>query len=107
VATVYYNVIDLPVGVVPVCHVDAKKDQLTEEWWKEPGHGSKLLEGGLFKGKEALYNPEQIEGMPISVQVVGRRWEEEKVLVMMKTLDEALGVDRGFGPGVFSKDEDQ
>ncbi|EKM81874.1 hypothetical protein AGABI1DRAFT_112104 [Agaricus bisporus var. burnettii JB137-S8] len=107
VATIYYNLIDHPVGVLPVGRVDAKKDQLTEEWWNEPGHGSKILEGGLFKGEGALYNPEEIEGMPLSVQVVGQRWEEEKVLAMMKTLDEALGADRGFGPGALSKDDEK
>jgi Asp-tRNA(Asn)/Glu-tRNA(Gln) amidotransferase A subunit family amidase len=37
--------------------------------------------------------------MPVSIQVVGRKWEDEKVLAMMNVVEEALGNDRGFGPG--------
>jgi amidase len=37
--------------------------------------------------------------MPVSIQVVGRKWEDEKVLAMMNVVEEALGKDRGFGPG--------
>jgi hypothetical protein len=37
--------------------------------------------------------------MPVGIQVVGKKWEEEKVLAMMQVVDEALGKDRGFGPG--------
>lgn len=39
------------------------------------------------------------------VQVVGKKWEEEKVIEMMKVVDQALG-PRGFGPGSWSKQRD-
>jgi len=100
-ATTYYNLIDHPVGVIPVCRVDAKKDQVTDEWWKESGHGSKILERGLFGSGKPLYSPEQIHGMPIAIQLVGQRWEDESVLAMMKIVDTALGSSRGFGPGAW------
>jgi hypothetical protein len=32
-------------------------------------------------------------------QVVGRKWEDEKVLAMMAVIDDVLG-ERGFGPDV-------
>jgi amidase len=102
-STSYYNVIDHPAGVIPVCRVDSKKDQISEEWRKEPDHGSKILETGLFGGKKPLYNPEQMHDMPVAIQVVGQRWEDEKVLAMMKVVDSALGSDRVFGPGAWSK----
>jgi len=100
-STAFYNLIDHPVGIVPATRVDAKKDKVTQEWWDETDHGSKLLETGLFKGKNALYQPEQMQDMPVAVQVVGKRWEDEKVLAMMKVVDEALGTSRGFGPGAW------
>lgn len=81
--------------------VDAKKDKINQEWWDETGHGSNMLEIGLFKGKKALYQPEQIHDMPVAVQLIGQRWEDEKVLAMMKVVDEALGTNRGFGPGAW------
>lgn len=60
-----------------------------------------MLEIGLFKGKKALYQPEKIHDMPVAVQLIGQRWEDEKVLAMMKVVDEALGTNRGFGPGAW------
>ena len=43
-----------------------------------------------------FYDPVAMKGMPIAVQVVGRRWEEEKVVEMMKVVDGAVGT-KGFG----------
>lgn len=37
--------------------------------------------------------------MPVGIQLVGKKWEDEKVLAMMHVVEEALGKDRGFGPG--------
>lgn len=98
-ATILYNVVDLPVGVLPITRVDPAKDQVTEEWTEGPGHGSRLLEYGIYKAKTPIYNPESTKGMPVSIQVVGKKWEEEKVLAMMHVVEGALGNDRGFGPG--------
>ncbi|KII87208.1 hypothetical protein PLICRDRAFT_113002 [Plicaturopsis crispa FD-325 SS-3] len=97
IATILYNMVDSPVGVVPVTHVDPTKDQLTDEWVHGPGLGSKLLEGRVYKGKDAIYNPEKMKGLPVAVQIVGRRWDDEKVIGMMHVVDAALG-PRGFGP---------
>ncbi|EJF64237.1 amidase signature enzyme [Dichomitus squalens LYAD-421 SS1] len=103
----HYNVLNLPVGVVPVTRVRTT-DIATAEWTNPkvgPGHGSPLLERLLYgtldravgHGTGGLYNAEKMAGMPVGVQVVGRRWEDEKVIEMMKVLDHALG-PRGFGP---------
>jgi len=103
-ATILYNVVDLPVGVLPVTRVDPQKDQVTEEWTEEPGHGSRILEYGIYKAKKPIYNPESMKGMPVSIQVVGKKWEDEKVLAMMYVVEGALGNDRGFGPGSWDED---
>ena len=96
--TIVYNVLDLPAGCVPVTRVDPLLDALTDEWFREPGHGSPLMERGIFKGTNPLYKPEAIEGMPISIQVICNKWEEEKLLRIMSLIDQTLG-NRGFGPG--------
>ncbi|EIN06088.1 amidase [Punctularia strigosozonata HHB-11173 SS5] len=100
-ATVLYNIVDCPVGVLPVTRVDPKRDALTPEWTKaRPGAtGSALLEGMLYRDRRPAYDAAKLAGMPVGVQLVGRRWEEENVVEMMKVLDRALGVSRGFGPG--------
>jgi len=101
IATVLYNVLDLPTGCIPVTRVDNEKDILTDDWIAGPGHGSRIFEGGIYHGKNPLYNPEATKGMPVNIQIVGRKWEDEKVLAIMKVVDEALGKDRGFGPGAW------
>lgn len=98
VGTALYNLVDSPAGVIPVTRVDPSKDGVTDEWWANDGHGSKLLESRLYRGPEAIYNPEQMKGLPIGVQIVGRLWQDEKVIAVMKVVDNALG-PRGFGPG--------
>jgi hypothetical protein len=100
-ATILYNVLDMPVGCLPVTRVDPGKDQLTEEWEKGPGLGSRILESGIYRGKKPLYNPEATKGMPVNIQLVGKKWEEEKILAIMHVVDEALGKERGFGPGAW------
>ncbi|KAF5383525.1 hypothetical protein D9615_003592 [Tricholomella constricta] len=98
-ATILYNVLDYPAGCIPVTRVDPVKDQVTDEWKTGPGLGSSLLEGGLYRGKKPLYNPTETAGMPVGIQIVGKKWEEEKVLAMMRVADDALGKDGRFGPG--------
>jgi len=96
-ATLIYNVVDSPVGVVPVTRVDPARDELSDEWRAAPGNGSKILEGDVY-GPKGAYNAQAMEGLPVGIQVVGRPWEEEKVLAIMHIIDAALG-PRGFGPG--------
>jgi len=101
-ATILYNIIDSPVGCIPVLRVDPAKDQLTEEWVTGPGLGSSMLEAELYRGKNPVYNPEAMQGMPVGVQIVGKKWEDEKVISMMHVVDRALG-PRRFGPMTWSR----
>lgn len=73
-ATCIYNLVDSPVGHIPVTHVNPAKDALTPHWWSSDDHGSKATEDLLYKGDPALYDPEAIKGLPVGVQVVGRPW---------------------------------
>ena len=45
---------------------------------------------GVAKGAYQHYNAEKMHGLPVAVQVVGRRLEEEKVLAFMERVQEAL-----------------
>ena len=92
-----WNVVDSPVGVVPVTRVDPARDALSDVWRAGPGSGSKILENELY-GPKGAYDPSAMKGLPVGVQVVGRPWDEEKVLAIMHVIDAALG-PRGFGPG--------
>lgn len=69
---------------MPVTHVDKALDGLPD------GFSMKKL-NGVARGAYKLYDAEAMHGLPVGVQVVGRRLEEEKVLAIMKRLEEALG----------------
>jgi hypothetical protein len=68
-------------------------------------HGSRIIEQDLYEGgigTKRTYDPEAMAGLPVGVQIVGRLYEDEKVIEMMQVVDEALG-ERGFGPGSSSR----
>ncbi|KAL1720608.1 amidase signature domain-containing protein [Schizophyllum commune] len=79
--TAVWNVLDWSAATVPVLRADPAKDPadlkytprniLDEHAWKE-------------------YVPEEYEGGPVSVQVVGQRLEEEKVLALCQVVEKSL-----------------
>lgn len=76
--------LDYTAGVLPVTHVDRSLDALA------PDFSIKKL-NGVAQGAYRLYDAESMHGLPVGVQVVGRRLEEEKVLAIMRRLEDALG----------------
>lgn len=90
VATVLYNVADSTVGVIPVTTVDSETDALPSDFLTH-AKGSKLLNKRVYLGVDAAYDAKKMHGLPVGIQVVGRPWEEEKVLAMMGQVEKALG----------------
>ncbi|KAG2369045.1 amidase signature domain-containing protein [Suillus spraguei] len=97
-ATITYNVIDSPVGTIPVTRVNPDTDNLSTDFVVGASGRSKMFETRMYLGKNPVYDPKAMEGIPVGVQLVGKKWEDEKVLAMMHVVDVALG-PRGFGPG--------
>ncbi|KAI0004048.1 amidase signature enzyme [Xylariaceae sp. FL0662B] len=85
--TFLFNVLDYTCGCVPVTHVDKILDKLP------PSFNIKKL-NGVAQGAYKLYDAEAMHGLPVGIQVVGRRLEEEKVLAIMKQVEEALGKEK-------------
>jgi Asp-tRNA(Asn)/Glu-tRNA(Gln) amidotransferase A subunit family amidase len=79
--TFLWNLLDYSAGVIPVTKVDPVFDALPKDF--KPRNG---IERGAYK----YYNAQEMEGLPCAVQVVGRRWTEEKTLGCMKVVEEAL-----------------
>ncbi|TFK23520.1 amidase signature enzyme [Coprinopsis marcescibilis] len=75
--TFLFNLIDYSAGVMPVTNVDRAVDALPP---------------GVAKGVYHLYDRrlEDMHGLPVGVQVVGRRLEEEKVLQGMRVAERAV-----------------
>ncbi|PNS20958.1 Fatty-acid amide hydrolase 1 [Sphaceloma murrayae] len=81
--TFLFNLLDYTCGIVPVTRVDAARDALPE--------GFRLGDlNGVARGAYMHYDANKMAGLPVGVQVVGRRLEEEKVLGVMKQVEDAL-----------------
>lgn len=86
--TFLWNFLDYSAGVIPVSHVDPAKDSL-------PAPYKKVLKGlgsnnAIAKGAWMHYDAVKMAGLPTAIQVVGRRWQEEKVLGCMAVVEQAL-----------------
>ena len=81
--TFLWNLLDYTCGIIPVTHVDPVKDALPL--------GFKLNRlDGVSRGAYKYYDAQKMAGLPVAVQVVGRRLEEEKVLAVMERIEKAL-----------------
>lgn len=67
--TFFYNVVESPVGVIPVTRVDPAKDALSAEWEKlrASNGSSSILDRRIFGtgGTGGVYNPEGMKGLPL------------------------------------------
>ncbi|KAK5014312.1 hypothetical protein LTR16_005326 [Cryomyces antarcticus] len=81
--TFLFNLLDYSAGVLPVTHVDRLLDTL-------PPSVDIAALNGVARGAYAHYDALKMHGLPVAVQVVGRRLEEEKVLAVMGRLEAAL-----------------
>ena len=72
---------------MPVTHVDRVKDALPRDFKL-----NKL--NGIARGAYKLYDANAMHGLPVGVQIIGRRLEEEKVLALMKRVEDALGAQK-------------
>ncbi|KAK7961788.1 amidase signature enzyme [Apiospora aurea] len=82
--TFLFNVLDYTAGIIPVTRVDKDLDQLPPTF-----NINKL--NGVAQGAYKHYDATAMHGLPVGVQIVGRRMEEEMVLVYMNKVEEALG----------------
>jgi Asp-tRNA(Asn)/Glu-tRNA(Gln) amidotransferase A subunit family amidase len=75
--------LDYSAGVLPVTHVDPAQDALPATF------NFKAL-NGVAQGAYKHYDAAKMAGLPVAVQVVGRRLQEEKVLAIMERCEAAL-----------------
>ena len=68
---------------MPITHVNKVLDKLPATF-----QFNKL--NGVAKGAYQHYDAEEMDGLPVAVQVVGQRLQEEKVLAIMERIEEAL-----------------
>lgn len=75
------TVLDYPVCTFPVTFADKELDKVRTGWTPLSEKDAKM---------QADYDPEFYDGTPITLQCVGRRLEDEKVLEMVGVISDAL-----------------
>ncbi|KAK4939357.1 hypothetical protein LTR10_020344 [Elasticomyces elasticus] len=80
--TSQWNLLDYPALIFPVTQVDPEKDPV------ETGYQPMNAKDG-FNYK--LYEPEKYVDAPVSLQLVGRRYEDEKVFEAMEFIKKSVG----------------
>ncbi|EKJ69184.1 hypothetical protein FPSE_10615 [Fusarium pseudograminearum CS3096] len=80
--TAHWNLLDYPAAVFPVTTVDPSKDP------KDVNYVPKNDDDRFVYDQ---YDPEKFAGMPISLQIVGRRQYDEKVLSALREIEHAMG----------------
>lgn len=80
--TAHWNLLDYPGAVFPVTTVDQEKD-LKDLTYSPKNDDDRFV--------YEMYSPEKYLDAPVSLQVVGRRQEDEKVLAALEEIERALG----------------
>ena len=80
--TANWNLLDYPAAVFPVTTVDQELDV------KEVDYIPKNEQDRFVYD---MYSPEKYIGAPVGLQIVGRRFHEEKVLAALAEIEHALG----------------
>ena len=81
--TFLFNLLDYAAGILPVAHVSKLQDALPPTF-----RLNKL--NGVAQGAYKHYSASEMDGLPVGVQIVCRRLEEERVLACMERVENAL-----------------
>lgn len=81
--TSQWNMLDYPGAVFPVCKVDEAVDL--------PEHAFKPI-SAQDKANNKLYDAAEVNGLPICLQLVGRRFDDEKVLEILQHIQDKIGL---------------
>lgn len=80
--TSHWNLLDYPGVVFPVTTVDPEKDK------KDLDYEPKNAEDQFVYD---MYSPERYKDAPVSLQIIGRRHYDEKVIAALTEIERAMG----------------
>ncbi|KAL3426084.1 amidase [Phlyctema vagabunda] len=84
--TKVWNVLDYTALALPVGQVSATEDTIVSSSSNQPYEPRNELDAWNWN----LYNPDTMSGHPVGLQIVGRRFDEERVLGAAKVLESLL-----------------
>ncbi|CAE6340852.1 unnamed protein product [Rhizoctonia solani] len=83
--TSYWNLLDLPAVVFP-----SGKPLQASSWASASRSSDDQPRNPMEELVRAQWNPETFDGAPVGLQLVGRRWQEEKLLAVLKHVEDAV-----------------
>lgn len=83
--TSQWNILDYPALVFPVTKVDTAVDKIDESY--KPRNEKDEYNHQLWRS-----GPEKYTGAPVSLQLVGRRYEDEKVVEALEYIQGKIGL---------------
>jgi len=84
---------------MPITFVDKNVDSLPADFMSGPEYAQM---NDISRALHELYDADAMNGLPVGVQVIGRRLEEEKVLAGMQVVKNALAATGTvFTPKIF------
>lgn len=81
--TSQWNLLDYPGLAFPVCKADKEIDK-----WS----GDEQILGKLDQENRDLWDPEEFHGVPVGLQFVGRRFEDEKIVAILEYTIDKIGL---------------
>ena len=78
---------------MPITRVDSTQDKFTGLQSSHMVLGSHKPRNAIELSQQKAYDPDDMHGLPVGVQVVGRRLQEEEVLEGMKIIQNLLKVE--------------
>ncbi|KAF8632786.1 hypothetical protein AX15_001686 [Amanita polypyramis BW_CC] len=91
--TFLFNILDYTAGVMPITHVDSTRDKFRDIQSSHKVLGAHKPRNAIELSQQEAYDPDDMHGLPVGVQVVGRRLQEEEVLEGMKNIQNLLKVE--------------
>lgn len=83
--TAQWNILDYPALVFPVTKVDLELDKVDEGY--KPMNAKDAYNHQLWES-----GPEKYRGAPVSLQLVGRRYDDEKVVEALEFMKDSIGL---------------
>lgn len=85
--TFMWNLLNQPIGVIPVSKFDPKKDVIKGSWPRKFKFSDIFSEDLLDRASKHWYNPCEIADVPAGIQIIGKSNEDEIVLDAMSIIE--------------------
>lgn len=88
--TFMWNLLNQPIGVIPICSFDPTKDTVIGSWPRNFKMSDIFSEELLDRAAQNWYNPQGIVDLPAGIQVIGKSNDDENVIEAMKLIEKLM-----------------